>query len=258
MASIAAAQSELLNIKQAAAFLQVSEISLRRWTDSGKLNCYRVGGKRERRFRRSDLVSFLDCTATTGWSAGRAAGNESRSGITLEGLFIEHGNHLCSLYEKDAGRIKLSVPFLADGLSAGERCFLIAAGEARAHVMGTLADTGADVAGAMAEGRLVVMGGADSGVDMYNYLESQFLQATREGIATVRVLGDMGWAIDSNLDIEDLMSFETQYNHTLANRFPVVSLCQYDVRRFSGSGVLAALRNHEDTFRFPLARFVGM
>src|SRR3989442_14772045 len=52
-------QSELLDIAQAAAFLHVSQMSLRRWTNSGRLPCFRVGGRRERRFRRADLLAFL-------------------------------------------------------------------------------------------------------------------------------------------------------------------------------------------------------
>jgi len=36
----------LLDIKDAAGFLNVSAMTIRRWTNSGKLNCYRVGGKR--------------------------------------------------------------------------------------------------------------------------------------------------------------------------------------------------------------------
>jgi len=44
---------EYLNIEQAARLLNVSETSLRRWTNSGRLACLRVGRRRERRFRRA-------------------------------------------------------------------------------------------------------------------------------------------------------------------------------------------------------------
>jgi excisionase family DNA binding protein len=53
-------QEDLLDIKQAARYLQVSETSLRRWTNSGQLACLRVGRKRERRFRRADLLAFME------------------------------------------------------------------------------------------------------------------------------------------------------------------------------------------------------
>ena len=50
----------LLDIEQAARFLNVSETSLRRWTNDGRLACLRVGRRRERRFRRSDLLAFME------------------------------------------------------------------------------------------------------------------------------------------------------------------------------------------------------
>ena len=53
-------QEDLWDIKQAARFLQVSETSLRRWTNAGQLACLRVGLKRERRFRRADLLAFME------------------------------------------------------------------------------------------------------------------------------------------------------------------------------------------------------
>ena len=49
----------LPTIKQAAEFLSVSPMSLRRWTNSGRLKCYRVGLKNEHRIKRSDLEAFL-------------------------------------------------------------------------------------------------------------------------------------------------------------------------------------------------------
>jgi excisionase family DNA binding protein len=50
----------LLDISEAARFLRVSETSLRRWTNAGHLGCLRVGRRRERRFRRADLLAFLE------------------------------------------------------------------------------------------------------------------------------------------------------------------------------------------------------
>src|SRR5258706_3968734 len=50
----------LLDIHEAARLLGVSATSLRRWTNSGVLPHLRIGGKRERRFRRGDLLALLD------------------------------------------------------------------------------------------------------------------------------------------------------------------------------------------------------
>lgn len=50
--------SQLLSIGEAAQFLDVSEMTLRRWTNSGKLRCIRVGGERIRKFHIRDLNEF--------------------------------------------------------------------------------------------------------------------------------------------------------------------------------------------------------
>src|SRR5260221_8590690 len=52
-------QQRFLTISEAAGFLHVSEVSLRRWTNSGKLRCLRVGGRNERRFLMEDLLAFM-------------------------------------------------------------------------------------------------------------------------------------------------------------------------------------------------------
>src|SRR5207249_7233940 len=51
--------SEWLDIAQAAALLRVSEASLRRWTNGGRLPCRRIGGRRGRRFPRAGLMGVL-------------------------------------------------------------------------------------------------------------------------------------------------------------------------------------------------------
>lgn len=252
-------ENDLLNIKQAAQYLNVSEISIRRWTDAGRLSCLRIGGRRERRFKQQDLNEFLEIQSRTepAGKVARDTGNAKVCGIMLEGIAIDFGNHLCSLYETDLGRIKLSVPFLADGLRAGDKCFLIASIPAQEHILGELMEVYPDTGLAIKNIRLVVSEGVPTGGDLYDYFEQQFLESTRCGDQHIRVLGDMAWAVDIGMGVADLMDFEMRYNHALARKFAVVSLCQYDARKFTGTDIVKALKNHEDTFQFPLSRFVG-
>jgi len=252
-------ENNLLNIKQAAQFLNVSEISIRRWTDAGKLSCLRIGGRRERRFKQQDLTDFLEIQSGSppGRKTTSGAIKGNNSGILLEGMSIDYGNHLCSLYETDIGRVKLSVPFLADGLRAGDKCFLIASIAAQEHILGGLMEVFPAAGTAIKDDRLVVSEGVPTGGDLYNYFEQQFLESTRRGDQHIRVLGDMAWAVEIGMSVADLMDFEMRYNHSLAKKFAVVSLCQYDARMFTGTEIVKALKNHEDTFQFPLSRFVG-
>ena len=49
----------LMTLDDAAAFLGVAKITLRRWTVNGQLRCVRVGSRRDRRFRKSDLDAYI-------------------------------------------------------------------------------------------------------------------------------------------------------------------------------------------------------
>jgi len=53
------------------------------------------------------------------------------------------------------------------------------------------------------------------------------------------------------------MEYEAGYDRILAKRFPLVTLCLYDVRRFESLEVLKALQGHTDMFRYPPERLLA-
>src|SRR3982074_2152102 len=96
--------NDLLDIGEAARFLNVSETSLRRWTNAGALPCLRVGRRRERRFRRADLLAFMEhqpLRANHGES--RPADGPSPRGVE-DAITLTQGSHLCGFYDSDLGR----------------------------------------------------------------------------------------------------------------------------------------------------------
>ncbi len=247
----------LLNIKQAAKFLNVSEISLRRWSDAGKLACSRIGLRRERRFRQADLLAYLEQVPSknsikVGHKIGRIAH------IELEGIAINYGSHLCSFYETDLGRLKLALPFLLGGLEKGDRCFIVAAAEVQTILLQELSEVRPTINRDIQDGQLVVMNGHSTSAAMYTFFEQAFIQAGKHNVQGLRVLGDMAWVLQKNMSMDALSEFEANYNQGLGHRFPVVSLCQYDARLFSGTAILGALKCHDDTFRYPLNHFLGV
>lgn len=248
---------QLLNLKQAARLLNVSEVSLRRWTNAGRLPCLRVGPKRERRFRREDLLASLEHEGASSAVIETEPRPPTVSQILLEGIAIDYGSHLCSLYESDLGRVKLAVPFLADGLEAGDVCFLVAAPDVQKIILDQLNIVRKGLAEDIADKRLVVLEGESSGGAMYDYLENAFVEATRSGNRGLRLLGDTARGVEQGMDLKDLLEFELRYDQFLKGRFPVVALCQYDARKFSGTAILDVLKCHKDTFRYPLCRFLG-
>lgn len=246
---------ELLNIKEAAAYLRVSEASLRRWTNVGKLDCLRLGAKRERRFRHEDLEKFLERRDQPSEAAQITARKPKTTEVLLEGVSIEHGNHICTLYENDLGRIKWAVPFLIDGLNCGDCCFLVSTVATRDEILSHVRDGCANVDQAVESGQLILSQGIPNGNEMCRFVERSIIMARKSGYRSFRLVGDMSWCRELGMTREELFAYEQQFDREIGHSFPLVSVCQYDVREFSGSDILNAMKCHEDTFNFPTSRF---
>lgn len=242
-------QDELLNIKQAAEFLNVSETSLRRWTNSGRLACLRVGRKRERRFRRADLLAFLE-EQPTAMSADPGA-LESPPTLQTENsaeLLAERA-HLCGLYTSDEGRATRAAAFIAEGLRLGSTCFVMAIPAVRDDILAYLTRSYPDLRAAVDGNVLGIAEYAGSSRAQLQELETRCRAALDAGAHSLRMLTDV-WFVAEWLTRRELIEFEAGYEK-LSRRYPIVTLCLYDLRRFGGMDVVNALKGHADMFRFP-------
>jgi excisionase family DNA binding protein len=245
--------SKLLNTEEAADFLRVSEASIRRWNDAGLLPARRIGGRRERRFREADLIAFLGGgQASTRHQAG------AQTAVNVGGLPLELHTHLATFYDSNPGRLRLSVPFLADGIRAGQPCFLAAADDVVAAYTEALRAEGVDVDSAVREGRFVaVAGGPGATVQgALDFWEQQFWPARAAGQRVIRVVGEMSSERKLFASDAEMISYEVAFS-TLSNRFPIVTLCQYDVREFDGETIFQAIKAHPDLFGLHLGSFLN-
>ena len=246
------ASSSLLNTKEAAHFLRVSEASIRRWSDSGLLPAQRVGRRRERRFAQGDLQRFLERPP----SESRPATPELAS-VNVGGASVALRTHLAPIYSSDPGRLRLSVPFMVDGLRAGQPCFLVAAGALLELYMDALSDEHINVAAAIDSGRLVIIPGPGASVaEALSNWERLFGKALAGGPTVLRVLGEMLCERSVFGSDATLMAYEEAYE-VMAKRFPVVTLCQYDAREFDGEIMLRVLKSHPDMFEQHLGGFLN-
>jgi transcriptional repressor of dcmA and dcmR len=245
--------NSLLNTKEAARFLRVSEASIRRWSDGGLLQAQRVGRRRERRFEQDELVRFL----------GRPSGepkpvpNEIAT-VNVGGVAVPLRTHVAPIYSTDLGGLRLSVPFLADGLRAGQPCYLVAAGAALERYAAALTEEHAiDFGAARDSGRLVVVPGPGANVaEAISNWERLFGKALADGPTVLRVAGEMASELSLFGSIAEMMAYEQAYE-LMAKRFPVVTLCQYDARDFDGEIILRALKSHPDMFVQHLGGFLN-
>jgi len=228
---------DLLDIKQAARFLHVSEASLRRWTNSGRLACLRVGRRRERRFRRDDLLAFAE---------KQPVAAPARSSFPP----IE-GAHVCGLYGSDLSRISLAAAFLADALRPQRANYLALEPDTRDQLLAHLARRRPSIQADVDTGRLVFAEYAGSAAGQLEYWERCFAAATKAGARLVRVVGDVSSGLGKRLAPHEVLKYERNYDQ-LQKRFRVATLCLYDVRRSSGLELLDVLKCHGDVFRYPV------
>lgn len=245
--------TKLLNTREAARFLRVSEASIRRWSDAGLLPARRIGGRRERRFREADLVAYLDA------SHPPAAGGQApdRVEVNVGGVPLPLHSHLATFYNSDEGRLRLSIPFLAEGIRAGQPCFLAAAGSVLDAYVKALSGQGIDIDSAMRSAQLVTVEGPGTTVHgALDFWERHFWPALAGGRTLIRAVGEMSSERKVFSSDGEMMEYEVAFN-VLARRFPTVTLCQYDVREFDGETIFQAIRAHPDLYNLHLGSFVN-
>lgn len=164
-----------------------------------------------------------------------------------------HGNHLCGIYGSDAGRLDLLVPFLLHGLRKKSVCFLVAPASAQRAVVRAMKKKRASLDSDIKAGRLILTEHQKSPAAQIRYFETEMKKAEREGVQSFRLAGDM-WGLRLLVSSKQMIELELGLERQVVPRFPVVALCTYDARKFTGVELLDALRGHEDTRRVPIGR----
>jgi excisionase family DNA binding protein len=247
--------TSLLNTEEAARFLRVSEASIRRWSDAGLLPARRVGRRRERRFAQADLVRFLGQTSG-GLKAADAPA--SRTTVTVGSASVPVRSHLAPIYSTDAGGLRLTVPFLADGLQAGQRCFLVARGDVLDRYVSALsADRSIDFEAAVRSGQLDILSGPGaSAAEAIGKWERLLGSALAGSPKVLRIVGEMACERGEFASDVEMMAYEEAFD-VMARRFPAITLCQYDAREFDGEIMLRVLKAHPDMFEQNLGAFLS-
>jgi excisionase family DNA binding protein len=246
---------ELLDISEAAQFLNVSETSLRRWTNAGTLPCLRIGRRRERRFRRADLLAFMEQPAARN-TADRKGDSTNAQRWKEQPAATIRGNHVCGIYGSDAGRLDLAVPFLLEGLHEKNVCFLVAPSRAQREIVKALKARRASLDSDIKARRLIVTEHQKSAAAQCRFFQTAMKEAEDNGAGSFRVLCDM-WGFRLRLSARQVIELEVGFERLIAARFPVLSLCAYDARKFTGVELLDALKDHDDTFEYPIGRTIA-
>jgi len=240
----------LLTLEQAARYLNVSKASLRRWTNDGLLACHRVGARGERRFARSDLNAHL---GLAGNGRNRGARPDARPAIAAYGA-IPAGQvpHVSTFFRDEDELWALVRPYLLEHVRAGLPVLYICDSITVDAFRERLRREGHDPASLEAAGYLCLFTadqaylrtGAFSADGMITFMESRIVELRAAGHQALMLSGDTTWFFSGAPGVDGIWEYETRLND-LMRRYPgVTTVCNYDLRRFDGVSVMAALHAH--------------
>jgi len=233
---------KFLTISEAAQFLDVSTASLRRWTNSGKLRGFRVGGRRERRFLEEDLVAFMQATNMEPAAPPPSASPSAH----------EHGKHIALFFRDPDEQWDMLRPYFIPHLAGGFPVLYIQDSTPPEQLKTWFSEGGLDVDSLLANQLLRILPpnqaylltGQFDTQRMLAFMESAILAAVAAGHARVLLTGEMTWSLSGPPGAAQMMTYEALLNPVVEKYPEVTIICQYDLKRFNSASVLDALLTH--------------
>ena len=164
-------------------------------------------------------------------------------------LHHKHRHHLCAFFHDKEEEFRTLLPFVVDGLAAGEKAIHVVHPKNRDEHRHRLSEAGIDVEAVEQSGQLDVVPGPSSYIEgsafdqdgALKIIDDLLSEARKKGFRQTRFIGFMDWALE--IRGEDLIAFEARVNPVLEKHDDPV-ICAYDLSRFNGADVLDIMRTH--------------
>jgi hypothetical protein len=170
---------------------------------------------------------------------------ESDRSFGIPGVPLHSGDHLCSLHSGSAERDKVLVPYLQEGIRAGDKCLVVFDAGTPSKLIDALGG-GAEVAASLESGQLdirtfndvpVIPTGSLTPESLFMFWEGEMRPAFESGAYTFgRLGGEAGWWLHHLPSSEELIQYESFLNRYMSLR-PQSVLCMYDLETF-GDGII--------------------
>lgn len=165
---------------------------------------------------------------------------------------VQDHRHIALIYETEEDWEQAAIPFLAEGLSDGEKCMYITDSRSSGEVCSLMRQKGFDLPALMSTEQLVMVNQSDVYTQagcfdpdrMLGILDTATKKAIEQGFRGLRATGEMSWALRGCKGSERLMEYESGINAVLSPKFPFKTICQYDMRKFGGGALKSVILTH--------------
>jgi len=168
------------------------------------------------------------------------------------GVAMAPGDHICAFYRGPAQRDEVLLPYLREGILAGDKVICVMDDPDVEQVTKPLSLV-LDVEASLSSGQLDLLRSDSAYIPDGTFCLDRMLDfweagvggaVRRSGYSFVRAVGEMTWALRDLPGVGDLVRYEARLNRFLP-RYPQVILCLYDLERFTdGQVLMELLRTH--------------
>ena len=167
------------------------------------------------------------------------------------GLQLGVGDHICGFYRKPSERDDILIPFLVEGLKAGDKCTCVVDSCTPDDVLASMSEY-IEVDPYVSVRQLEVLDSYGTYLANGGFLPERMLRfweakarhsPLSEDTGLARNIGDMSWAHRNEDAVAELIGYESELNRIMSN-LPQVNLCLYDLTRCSGDLIMDVLKTH--------------
>jgi MEDS: MEthanogen/methylotroph, DcmR Sensory domain len=182
------------------------------------------------------LQQKLDAQLNRPRTALSAAPNTQKIPVGVAKEQVELGAHLVYFWQDEA-EFAQGVAFLEPGLRENHHCVIFGHNEVNSRVLQVLRTKGFDVDQFARQRQLTVLPRQLSTKIILAQVQEIFDRALRNGFGAIRFLGNLAWGYPGCPEQDQVLELEAKVTG-MANQFPCVVVCMYDVNTLPGRMVL--------------------
>ena len=168
--------------------------------------------------------------------------------IAFEGGILDPYRHVCAFVNSRDEEHRILDPFVSEGLARGERAIYLVDPAERANLVRHLRRLGLDMPTLLRQRQCDVRTWTETYLRGGRFDQDAMLGIIDELLGSspsprIRMVADMGWAVEQDGVSDLLLEFEARANFVQA-KYAHVVICVYDTAKFGADFVIDVLRTH--------------